>query len=107
MRKSIFFKLALLIIPITIIFNGAALFISYRVTYSDQISHFSETIKRVAASASYYLVMNYPLTYEEKMDTMCLRLSPISKTTPKPISRSASDTTPRKKRWKHDLRALW
>ncbi len=79
MRKSIFFKLALLIIPITIIFNGAALFISYRVTYSDQISHFSETIKRVAASASYYLVMNYPLTYEEKMDT-CSSFSALCST---------------------------
>ena len=65
MRKSIFFRLALLIVAIIIVLDCGILFVSYRITYNNQLLHSTETIKRNAEIAELFMEQNYPDSDED------------------------------------------
>ena len=52
MRKPIFLKLALLIIPIVLVLDAIVLFLSYRITYESNIESYQATIKNAAELAT-------------------------------------------------------
>ena len=65
MRKSIFFRLALLIVAIIMVLDCGILFVSYRITYNNQLLHSTETIKRNAEIAELFMEQNYPDSDED------------------------------------------
>lgn len=68
MRKSIFFRMAWLIIAIIIVLDAVVLFVSYRVTYDTQLSVSTERIKRNALAAKVYMETHYPENTDEGDD---------------------------------------
>jgi sigma-B regulation protein RsbU (phosphoserine phosphatase) len=56
MRKPIFLKLALLIIPIVLVLDAIVLFLSYKTTYESNIESYQATIKNAAELATEIIV---------------------------------------------------
>ncbi|MBR1534601.1 MAG: SpoIIE family protein phosphatase [Ruminococcus sp.] len=80
MRKSIFFKLALLILLIIFLLDAAVLIISYQLTYNNQVNNTIDKLRRAALTAVTYMEIDYPVTEEDcstcsdYFDTMCYSL---------------------------------
>ncbi|MBQ9679345.1 MAG: SpoIIE family protein phosphatase [Ruminococcus sp.] len=55
----------MLIIPIVILLDAAVLFVSYRLTYDNQVEVSTDTIERAAEMAEIYMELNYPDTVEK------------------------------------------
>lgn len=66
MKHSIFWKLALIILPMSIIINAAALFITYRMTYDSNMEHCREDVCRASRSIAKQFEMFDP---EDLADT--------------------------------------